>query len=381
MRVLLATAYFDSHRGGIELVAGRLAQELVARGVAVSWLATDATPPQADATAGQAIAVAAWNVTEQRLGVPFPLPGPGAIRSIWRAVRETDVVLLHDSLYPTNIVTMLAARRFSKPVVLVQHIAAVPYTNPVLRRLMQLANAVIARPMLAAADQVVFISDTVARHFASVRFKAPPRLIFNGVDTAVFRLPPASFDRSAALAQQGLPSDRPVVLFVGRFVEKKGLHIIERLARRRPDLTFALAGWGVIDPQSWQLPNVRVLSGLQASSLVPLYQASDVFVLPSIGEGLPLVMQEALACGLPVICGAETASADPAAGAIVHGIEINSADPDQTAAVAAVRLDQILAASADRTTAAAARHAYVRDHYSWTEAAKAYHGLMAGLRR
>ena len=375
MKVLLATAYFDSHRGGIEIVAGRLARELQRRGTDVTWLATDATPPDADGI--RTLAVAAWNVAERRLGFPLPLPGPAAVTAIWRAVLATDVVLLHDSLYPTNVVAMLAARRHGKPVVLVQHIAAVPYSNPVLRLVMRAANALIARPMLAAADQVVFISDTVVQHFADVQFKAPPRLIFNGVDTDVFQLPSADFDRRAARLALGLPIDGKVVSFVGRFVEKKGLHIIERLARQRPDLTFALAGWGPIDPRAWGLPNVYVLSGLQGTSLAPFYQASDAFVLPSIGEGLPLVIQEALACGLPVICGAETAAADPTSAGLIEGVDIDGADPDGTAAAFATRIAAVLGQSS--AAAAQQRHAYVLDRYSWPEAAKAYDVIMHDL--
>jgi glycosyltransferase involved in cell wall biosynthesis len=290
-------------------------------------------------------------------------------------------VLLHDSLYPTNVAAMLAARWHRKPVVLVQHIAAVPYRNPLLRGIMDTANALIARPMLATADQVVFISATVARHFSRVPFKAAPRFIFNGVDADVFSLPPAGFDRGEARASLGLPVDGRVVLFVGRFVEKKGLHLIELLARRRTDLTFALAGWGPIDPRAWRLSNVHVLSSLQGPSLVPLYQSSDVFVLPSIGEGLPLVLQEALACGLPVICGQETAAADPTVGALIEGVEIEGADPDTAAAQLAGRIDQVLAENtgAYRAAPADARHAYVRSRYSWTEAAGMYLAIMTSL--
>ena len=111
----------------------------------------------------------------------------------------------------------------------------------------------------------------------------------------------------------------------------------------RSDLTFALAGWGPNNPGVWRLPNVHVLSSLQGPSLVPLYQSSDVFLLPSIGEGLPLVLQEALACGLPVICGKETAAADPGACALIEGVVIEGADPDTAAAALAGRIDRVLA--------------------------------------
>jgi alpha-maltose-1-phosphate synthase len=380
MRVLIGSAYFESHRGGIEIVAGRLARELRRRGAQVTWFATDASPPPVvESGFGSSLSVGAWNLTERRLGVPLPLPGPGGIAAIWRAVKAADSVLLHDSLYPTNMFAMLAARWHRKPVVLVQHIGAIPYRNPLLQALMGAANALIARPMLAAADQVVFISATVAEHFSRVRFKAAPRLIFNGVDTDVFRMSAASFDKGRTRASLGLPVDRRIVLFVGRFVEKKGLHLIERLARRRSDLTFALAGWGPIDPGAWRLSNVHVLSNLQGPSLVPLYQASDLLVLPSVGEGLPLVLQEALACGLPVICGQETAKADPDADALIEGVRIEGADPNEAVAELAGRIDRMLTDEETSAEAAQTRYAYALSRYSWTEAAKAYLSILTAL--
>ena len=45
MKLLMATHFFESHRGGIEIVAGRLAREFARTGIEVTWLATDASPP------------------------------------------------------------------------------------------------------------------------------------------------------------------------------------------------------------------------------------------------------------------------------------------------------------------------------------------------
>ena len=376
MRLLTVTPYFDTHRGGVELVAGRLARELQARGFEVAWAATDAVPPLADAV--NTVPVKALNILERRLGVPYPFPSPAAIRRIGREVARANAVLLHDSLYATNVAAFLAARRAGKPVVVVQHIGEVPYSNPILRLMMKVANAVIARPLLARADQVVFISEITRRFFADVRFARPPLSIFNGVDTEVFRPAADRAESDALRLRLGLGGDRPVIVFVGRFVEKKGLSLIRLMAASRPDLQFALAGWGPIAPESWGLANVAVLTNLQGASLAELYRAGDLLVLPSTGEGFPLVVQEALACGLPVVCGAETAQADPAAGPFLSGLSIDPAAPDATAAQFTAEIGRILDLGWD-SRGRELRAGFARATYAWSAAADRYAALLRAL--
>jgi alpha-maltose-1-phosphate synthase len=375
MQLLMVSAYFDSHRGGIEIVAGQLVREFCRAGHGVAWLASDATAaPSQPSVCDRPVPVRAYNATERVFGIPFPIPGPAALATIRREVQHADVVLLHDTLYPLNIAAFLFARWSRKPVVVTQHIAAVPYRNPLLRGLMRVMNRVVTRPILAAANQVVFISEATARAFADVNFRRPPRLIFNGVDTAIFHPAISIAERTAARRHFGLPLDRPVALFVGRFVEKKGLNILELAARMEPDTIWIFAGWGSLDPRTWGLPNVHVFSGLSEASLAPLYRASDAFVLPSIGEGFPLVLQEALASGLPAICGAETACADEKITSLLHAVTIDDCDPGKTAA----QLVQTVRAAVGDDAPERADHRFrqIRTWYNWRHAAKLHLDLI-----
>ena len=360
-------------------MAGRLARELAGRGFEVTWLATNITSPPGDACRPiRPISVGAWNIAERRLGVPFPLLSLSALRRLFDAVRGADVVLLHDSLYMTSVATFLAVRRAKKPLVVIQHIGAVPYRSVFLRGLMALANTVVGAPVLQGADRVVFISEFVRDFFAKLRFRSPPRLIFNGVDTEIFR-PAASGEKLAARERLGLVGERPVALFVGRFVEKKGVHLLRLAAETRRDITWAFAGWGVLDPAGWGLPNVRVFSDLSGASLAELYRASDVFVLPSQGEGFPLVIQEALACGLPAVCGDECLGADQGLTSLLLGVDLASGSPAQAAA----RVADAVAAGigANNPTLAAERALFVRQRYAWSAAADRYAELLQELVR
>jgi alpha-maltose-1-phosphate synthase len=379
VKLLTVSQYFESHRGGIEIVAGRLVREFARAGIDVTWLASDATPAP-DFTAEprlRAHSLAATNIAERRVGLPYPILAPGAYPAIAREVAKADVVLVHDALYLTSITAYLAARWIGRPVVVVQHIGAVPFNNPILRWTMAVANRLVTRPILARSDQTVFISQSTVRQFDGLAYRARPDVIFNGVDTEVFAPPSGDDEVAAARRQFGLPVGSPVALFVGRFVEKKGLPVLERLARGRPDVTFAFAGWGPLDPRAWKLPNVRVFDTLAGAALARLYRASDNLVLPSTGEGFPLVVQEALACGLPVICGAESASADPGVASFLTGVPIDPKDPDRTAAEFERALAACLAGTSDHDRSA--RAALAAGRYSWSRAAARYGELLARL--
>jgi glycosyltransferase involved in cell wall biosynthesis len=368
---LTASHFFAPHGGGIELVAGHLNRELAALDHDMQWAAArEGALPDLGGTRLIGLACIDW--LERLSGLPMPIPLPGAIRKLWRAVAASDAVIVHDALYVSSILAVIAARWHRKPVLLIQHIADIPFSSPVLRGVMALANWLVTRPMLRAADQVMFISATVRDRFADVRFRRPPQLVFNGVDIALFH--PASPGTRIALRVRHGFGDERIMLFVGRFVEKKGLHVIGALARRRPDMRFVLVGRGPIDPSGWGLPNVTVIPQQPPSTLADLYRAADLLLLPSVGEGFPLVVQEAMASGLRVLCGTETAHADPDARVWIGHADIDLADPAGTAERVETAIDMLPAGlpPADMAAQAARR-------YSWSGMATAVAAAIADL--
>jgi glycosyltransferase involved in cell wall biosynthesis len=294
-------------------------------------------------------------------------------------IRDADVLLVHDGFYLPCVQALRRARRDGKPVVIIQHIGFVPYRNPLLRLAMTVLNGVITRPALAAAEQVVFISEITRRHFSTVRFRRPPMILFNGVNTTVFAPMRPGTDRLALRRSLGFDPERPTVLFVGRFVEKKGLSHLEQMARRRPRWDWVLAGWGPIDPAGWRLPNVRVFSDRSGVSLTPLYQAADALVLPIVGEGFPLVVQEALASGLAVVCGDDTAIADRAAQPYLVGVRVRPADPFGTADAFVGALAAIVENAEVGEAERRARAEFARERYSWERMATGLLVVFASL--
>jgi len=370
MRILIVTHYFASHKGGIEIVAEKLFREFSGRHEVV-WIAGDSTPPPPESGQSRAIPIRVFNFIERKTGVPFPIPTRGAVRMIQSQVSRADVVLLHDCLYLSNIAAFRKARQSGIPTIIVQHIGFVPYKNIVLNTALRIANALVTRPMLTCASRVVFISRTTLDYFAKVRFACPPEVIFNGVDAELYRPAHSKEEKLGLRKRFNLPLDLSVVLFVGRFVEKKGLEILHRMVSIRPECAWAFAGWGPNNPEAWGIDNVYVFSGLRGESLAMLYRACDVFVLPSVGEGFPLVIQEALASGLPVLCGTETVLADPDLSSFAIGVPVNLAKPEQTARSFIEALDKLHDSNMS-VSDAYLRRDFALQRYSWRHAAEKY---------
>lgn len=107
---------------------------------------------------------------------------------------------------------------------------------------------------------------------------------------------------------------KPRLIFAGKLSEKKGVFSLLRCIRYMPgrpaDLGLCLAGssgsaaeTAEVGRLAKECPCPVLLPGrLSQAELAKEYAKSDVFVLPSFYEGLPLVVLEALACGLKVVC-------------------------------------------------------------------------------
>ena len=372
MKIVMASHYFASHRGGVEIVADELYRGLSKCGHEVVWLAGDVTPPPDSMGRSRAVSLPVLNFVEKRIGLPLPIPGKHGLKRIRAEIENADVLLLHDCLYLSNILAFLKARRLRIPIILVQHTRFFPNGTALENALIWLATRIVTRRMLACAEQVVFVSETSRECFARVRFRRPPETIFNGIDTGLFRMRRVDEEQAGIRRAYGLPEAGTLILFVGRFVEKKGIGVMKKLAERQPHWTWVFAGWGPLDPGKWNASNVRVFSDLEGSSMAGLYRACDLLVLPSSGEGFPLVIQEALASGLPVVCGDETRGADPAMENLVMGATVYLGDEEKTAGQFLRAIEQVLSGERNSSDIMEARRAFAASHYSWERAIDKY---------
>lgn len=351
-------------------MAGQLAERLAARGIArIDWHASDCDAPPAASPGLTVVPARSCNIMERAVGVPYPFWSPAALLRLARGVRSASVVHLHDCLY-LPVLAAFAAARFGRrrAVVVTQHIGHVPYRNPILRAVHAAANRVLGAWVLGGADQVVFESESVRAYFAQrVRFRSPPLLIENGVDTEAFR-PCSAAERLERRAQLGIPPGKPLLLFIGRFVEKKGLGVLRELTEQIAGAHWLFAGWGPMDPTAWGRPHVSVVHRPATEELSALYQAADLLVLPSVGEGFPLSVQEAMACGTPALIGAETAAGCPAA----HDVLLREPTGKGSAELWRARIEALVAAPATLEGMRAPVAAFAREQWSWDRATERY---------
>lgn len=118
----------------------------------------------------------------------------------------------------------------------------------------------------------------------------------------------------------------PYALFVGRLSYRKGIFDLLESATvfcKKYDISLILVGKGELETKIREfikhhdLENKVIFMGhVDRKQLIKLYQNATIFILPSHYEGLPTVLLEAMACGIPVICTNVSGSKD----VIEHGI-------------------------------------------------------------
>ena len=154
-------------------------------------------------------------------------------------------------------------------------------------------------------DRIIVPSSLARKSFEEFGHEKKVEMMLRGVDHVLF---------APRAAQE--PRDLFRVCFVGRVELAKGVPYLLRAWKQLSLRNAELLLVGTVQPEIAAVlkedgaENVRVMGWLPPAELAKRYRESDLFVMPSVNEGLALVVLEAMASGLPVIATDRSGAAD-----------------------------------------------------------------------
>jgi len=374
MRILLLNYEFPPVGGGAATASAQIARHLARRGVQVVVLTSHFRGlPRREPRDGYLVyRVPAGRRHIDRCSVPemgaYMLGAAGPALRLARAFRP-DLMHVFFGM-PTGPVGLLVNRVLGVPYLLSLRGGDVPgFMADELARMHQLTMP-LTRRIWARAGALVANSPRLHQLALSVVPERTVELVPNGVDLEMFR-PAAPRPEGASVR----------LLFVGRLVRQKGLvYLLQSLAQLDPairgQVELELVGSG---PDEESLRTLAGELGIAAQvhfagwvareAIVAHYQQADVFVLPSLDEGMPNVVLEAIACARPIV-----ATDLPGNRELVRGGENGFLVPRADSAALTAALDGLITDAALRRRMGAASRA-LAECYSWANVAGRYLAL------
>jgi glycosyltransferase involved in cell wall biosynthesis len=223
------------------------------------------------------------------------------VRDIYNLIKARDVKIVRTHQYHANLYGRLAAWLAKVPCV-------VASVHNVYTRDRKLHRRIINKFLSGFTDRVVAVSEAVKRDILKYDHLMDDKVtvIYNGIDTQRF----SDTNRNSMRAALGISPEAQVIGTVGRLTIQKGqkylLDAVAMLRKKFPQIALLIVGDG---PMRDELSNHIKALGIDKNAIlvgtrrdIPrLLSAMDIFVLPSLWEGSPNALIEAMAAGKPVI--------------------------------------------------------------------------------
>ena len=265
------------------------------------------------------------NVHHVRLGVTQV----GFLRGLRQLVANEHYDVIHNHLQAYSGLPALACRSLAVPVITSFHCTAFPpetwLRRPGLRQVREIYSNLNVRYALRHSAMLTGCSQDVVdtiRNLYGGSNGTPWRVLYYGTD-----LPPVATqeERRQFRTSFGWEVHAPVIVHVGRFAEQKNhvglLQVFQAVRERILDVKLLLIGGGALRPMVEDMVRRLDLSDsvrfLGYREDVPgILARSDLFLFPSLFEGLGVAALEASAAGIPVVASTVPAIAE----AVDHGV-------------------------------------------------------------
>ncbi len=285
-RRVVQVFFVVANRGG-ERVAAQLTRGFRARGYDPMSVGIYRSAAQADDTADFVV------LADRR-------PGPLRVCvAWWRLVRlfrreRPAAVILHTQV--AGLLGATAAIVARVPARVIIHHINVGVSGRAFRPIEAMAGTI------GLYTDIVFVGEAIRAdidHFPK-RYRARARVIPNAVEV------PAVIDREVMRTKYGLDRDVSVIFAAGALTDQKNHEVLVRALAETPDVLLVIAGDGplrsTLEALAAELRTpVRFLGHVAPESVLELYGAADLYVMPSRAEGRSLALLDAVAAGLPVL--------------------------------------------------------------------------------
>jgi len=229
---------------------------------------------------------------------------PAAIVAMAKVMKERKVQIVHTHMYHGNTYGRIAALIAGVPVI----ISTVHTINSHRGFKRHLLNRLLSR----YTDRIIAVSKAVRRDLIEQDHipKDKIALLYNGIDYKRFQ---SSISKEEAKKRLGFMESEFIIGTVGRLEPPKGqrylLEAASDLLKEFPQIRLLLIGDGKLRRTLEDHGNQLGLQGKQTylgirRDIPQILRAMDIFVLPSIREGLPIALLEAMASGCPCIASA-----------------------------------------------------------------------------
>ncbi len=220
-------------------------------------------------------------------------------------MRKEKPDIIHSHNPPAALVAIACAKLFKKPHILTMH---GPWSGVRIKKITKTIARLIEKFAVKNAD-IVTCDSVALKQDMDYSYKINARAIQNAIEAAKFKI----INQKSSRKKLGVKTKDNIVLFTGRFVAEKGLHNLleaaKSLLNRYNNLTFLLIGGGFDEHiiKDWLRKNssynnkIIVIPFLKKEMMNYAYRAADIFVLPSLAEGLSRSLMEAMACEIPCI--------------------------------------------------------------------------------
>ncbi len=291
---------------------------------------------------------------------------------LWQNAHRYDIAHIHALFSPVSTAAATVCRWRKLPYIMRPLGTLDPADLEKKKQVKQLYASLLERPNLAGAAAIHFTSELESK--ISERFGVGTSDIVIPLGVALPELPERAAAQAALREQFGIPSERPIILFMSRIDPKKGFDLLlpalsELHLRNRP-FHFFLCGANPqdrayensirqqIESSAWS--RQATLSGFVSGDLkAQILSAADLFVLPSYYENFGIAVAEAMAAGLPVVI-----SDQVHIWPVIQGAQAGWVVPTEVGALTAA-LGEALAQGEARSQRGQNAQRCARENYSW----------------